>query len=450
MLVILHGWSDSAESFDNIAARLAAANLGYDIATIRLADYVSLDDVVTFGDLREAMQVAWNAKGLPTGKRSVDIIVHSTGALVVRDWMTTYFKPDTNPIKRLVMLAPANFGSPLASKARSFIGRVVKGFHAGNPGQTGTQLLKGLEIASPYSWNLAMRDRFNDGEPWYGENRVLCTVLVGTAGYGGIRAIANSPGSDGTVRVSTANLNPHLFEADFSVKPDAPTITEKGYNGHTAFLRIPNENHGTIAQGGSATTFARIVQALQVSDAGFDAWRLALDTASEAARVAEAGDEDTHGYQNTTIHLVDDMGDAVKDYLIEAFVPEAVRTHTAADVDENQTQFVQEKVLVDAHVYCDDGSYRALLFNCTKLKQGLIDNKRNLELSVTAMPQVKDGSAGYSTFGFDEIGGILLNPIQQGNLFAADRTLLVNMKIQRQQLNIFDFREPSPVAPKIP
>ena len=36
---------------------------------------------------------------------------------------------------------------------------------------------------------------------------IMATLLVGNSGYGGIRRILNENGSDGTVRVSIANLN---------------------------------------------------------------------------------------------------------------------------------------------------------------------------------------------------------------------------------------------------
>ena len=53
--------------------------------------------------------------------------MHSTGALVVRDWLPRHFTPARAPVKRLVMLAPAYFGSHLTHKGRSFTGRVYKG-----------------------------------------------------------------------------------------------------------------------------------------------------------------------------------------------------------------------------------------------------------------------------------------------------------------------------------
>ncbi|MGV8677709.1 hypothetical protein ACV356_31635, partial [Pseudomonas aeruginosa] len=75
----------------------------------------------------------------------------------------------------------------LAHKGRSFIGRVLKGWNR-FVGQTGTQVLKGLELGSPYSWQLADRDLFG-AAAWYGAARLLTTVLVGNAGSSGRRAI---------------------------------------------------------------------------------------------------------------------------------------------------------------------------------------------------------------------------------------------------------------------
>ena len=85
---------------------------------------------------------------------------------------------------------------------------------------TGTQILKGLELASPYTWRLAERDRFGEGGEMYQPGNVLCTVLVGNIGYRGISAIANEDGSDGTVRISTANMECVRIHAEFPANPD--------------------------------------------------------------------------------------------------------------------------------------------------------------------------------------------------------------------------------------
>lgn len=110
MLIIIHGWSDTHHSFTRLGKRLVAEGVVPDVKHVHLGDYVSLDDDVTFDDLVRALQVAWTKQQLSTAPRSIDVVVHSTGGLVIRHWMTTFFTPSTNPIKRLLMLAPANFG----------------------------------------------------------------------------------------------------------------------------------------------------------------------------------------------------------------------------------------------------------------------------------------------------------------------------------------------------
>src|SRR3990167_2704100 len=220
-LVILHGWSDNSVSFKPLAD-LLQQQLQRSAAIIDLADYITLDDDVTYDDIVAAMSYAWQVNKLPTTSRSVDAVVHSTSGLVIRDWLIRNFKPGQAPVDHLVMLAPANFGSPLAHKGNSFFGRVLNGFKGDKIFQVGELLLKGLELASPYSWQLAMKDCLAK-QTYFDSQNILCTVLVCNTGYTGISAAANESGSDGTVRVSTANLNCAYLEVDFSIDPHQPS-----------------------------------------------------------------------------------------------------------------------------------------------------------------------------------------------------------------------------------
>jgi len=433
MLVIIHGWSDTHHSFVRLGRRLVADGVIPDVKHVRLGDYVSLDDDVTFDDLIRALDAAWKKQKLPTAPRSVDIVVHSTGALVIRHWMTSFFKPSTNPVNRLLMLAPANFGSPLAHKGRSFVGRIVKGFKSERSFHTGTHILKGLELASPFSWDLAHRDRFGS-ETWYGPGRVLCTVLVGTAGYSGISAAANENGTDGTVRVSTAHLNPALVNFDFASDPQNPKLSFQHANGATAFARIPSDNHSTIALKDNGPRHARtldfIKDALQVTDATFPAFVDKLEAFSETARADEASRPYTQAYQNTVVRLVDDTGAFVTDYFLEVFA----KDKQEKQVDNQRTCVIQEDVFEKVHAYSDNAAYRSLLFNTTALDSELIRHGLPLFVSVTAVPDIgKTKTVGYSTFGYDDIGSIKLAPARLKKLFQADRTVLVNMKIHREQ-----------------
>lgn len=434
MIVLLHGWSDRSESFKPLVRELGKLGL-HGIVPIYLGDYVSMDDDVTFDDIVEAMQAAWKKAGLPTTPRSVDVIVHSTGALVIRHWMTSRFEPETNPVRRLLMLAPANFGSHLAHKGVSFLGRIVKGFRSERLFHTGEKILRGLELASPFTWELARKDRLQDGARWYGPDRVLATVLVGTDGYGGISAAANTNGSDGTVLVSTANLDPAFVRFDFASDPAQPRMDVLAANGRTAFCRLPRENHATIAckDGGpkNPATLQLIRQALSVDDAGFEAHCMALATLNAQHRRAEQGKAYTQGYQNMVIHVEDDHGRPVRDYFVEVFA----KQQTKDAVDERLTAIVQRDVMASVHVNRVDGAFRSLKMNCDVLQSQLVRSMRPLHLSITAHPEIRDtGSVGYSTIAYKDIGSIKIDINDLGRIFAEDRTLFVQLVIKRMQV----------------
>lgn len=434
MIVVLHGWSDHSDSFKPLVARLRALGLA-DIMPIHLGDYVSMDDDVTYDDIIQAMQAAWKKAGLPTSPRSVDVIVHSTGGLVIRHWMTSCYTPETNPVRRLLMLAPANFGSHLAHKGVSFLGRIAKGFKSDRLFHTGEKILRGLELASPFTWELARKDRLQDGPAWYGPGRVLATVLVGTGGYSGISAAANTSGSDGTVLVSTANLNPAFAQFDFATTPNRPSRLMLDANGKTAFCRMPKENHSTIAGKDNGpknpATLQLIRQALEVTDAGFDAHCQALATLNAQHRRDEQDNTYAQGYQNVVIYVEDDQHRPVGDYFIEVFA----KQKTGNAVDQALTALVQREVMASVHANQLNSAFRSLKMNCDILQDKLIDGMRPLYISITAHPEIRDTkSVGYSTISYNDIGSIKIDINDLGRIFMEDRTLFIHLIIKRMQV----------------
>jgi len=426
--VIIHGWSDDSSSFNNLASFIKQ-KLNTPPIIIRLADWISMQDDVTYPDLVVAMQRAWVASGLPTGLRSVNVVVHSTGALVTRDWMTKYFTPESVPIKRLLMLAPANFGSPLAHKGRSFIGRVIKGW--GEPSfQTGTQILKGLELGSPYTFNLAERDLFNDQARWYGRDRILGTVLVGNTGYSGVAAIANEDGSDGTVRISTANLNAAKLEIVLDENQQAKSIKWKHVNGSIAFGILDKENHSTIAFKDRGPrnnkTGDLILGALTVSDGDFSetgmqfSWQTKIDNTDPS--VGQRSDR----LQNTVTYLRDNLNQDVEDYFVEFY-----RT---GETDENFEKELYERFISSVHPYEDNTAYRSIYLDMNefdKIKNELGINK--LFISLTAHPLYRPPAypVGYVSLAENQTGGLQLSAEQLPEFFTAHRTLLVDITINR-------------------
>ncbi len=451
-IIILHGWNSTSASFERLA-RLLRTELQRDVSIISLADYVSLEDEVRFDDLTTAMHAAWYRHNLPTCTGGVDAIVHSTGALVIRDWLQRHYGPDRAPIKHLVMLAPANFGSPLAHKGRSFIARGTLGFISkryGRPFETGTRILKGLELASPYTWRLAERDRFGAGGNRYQPGNVLCTVLVGNTGYRGIRAIVNEDGSDGTVRVSTANMNCVRIRAEFPANPQEVghdvTYELEPSSGSTAFGVMDGHNHASITlapgDGDAAATglrgtrdhtlLAHVVDGLSVTDDGFEAWcdRLAAANARLPATVTRE-----HGFQNTVVRVQDHYGVGVDDYLLEFYEKD--------DDTERIAELFHTSAIRSVHKYSGDASYRSVYVDCTRLRDTIDQVGEWLSLSVTAYPELDDRTpVGFTTLGDDGIGGVRIRAGEIATFFQPHRTALVTLQLTRQQAEeTFRFRD---------
>ena len=456
-IVILHGWSDTSQTFEPLA-RLLGARLGREVSIVSLADYVSMEDEVRFDDVVDAMDVAWRRHGLPRRKGGVDAIVHSTGGLVIRDWLRRCFTPARAPVKRLVMLAPANFGSHLAHKGRSFIGRVYKGFVAKKPEgrafETGTHILRGLELASPYTWRLAERDRFGRGGTMYQPGNVLCTVLVGNAGFRGISAIANEDGSDGTVRASTAAMDCVRIRAAFPARPDgggaAVEYTLEESSGATAFGVVDRHNHGTITlshrrrpirdegrDNPDGELLAKIVRGLTVDDDGFEAWRGELAAGNRALLPkAPRRDGRNHGFQNTVVHVRDQYGVGVDDHLLEFYEEDHDRQDLVA-------RLFHESAIRKVHKYSGDASYRSVYVDCTRLVRTIDKVHEALSLSITAYPELDDRTpVGFTTLGAGGVGGVRIPRDAIDRFFAPHRTALVTLQLTRQQSEAtFRFRD---------
>lgn len=431
-LIIVHGWSDDSKSFRKLSNQLANW-FGGPPLQIHLADWISLQDDVTYPDLVEAMERAWRGLNLPRAPRSVDIVTHSTGALVVRDWMTRFFTPETAPIMRFLMLAPANFGSPLAHTGQSFLGRVIKGWNK-FIFQTGKQVLKGLELGSPYTVQLAQRDLFDPVNIWYGPGKVLATVLVGNSGYDGIEAIANEDGGDGTVRISTANLNAHQLVLTLDQRQQAQNWTYQQSNGAIGFAIVDGENHSTIALKGSnasgtknpTVTLALIRQALSVTDADYQtvdsnfAWQQRLNAATTASI------PNTPRMQNLITHVQDNLGQDVREYLVQLY-----RKVNSDRAFEGQ---LYEKVIRDVHPYGDNPSYRSLYLSIDELDQILAKfHTPTLYLSISAHPIFKPPRqpVGYTAVGPGDIDGLGVTAANVPQYFSPHRSLIVQLRIQR-------------------
>jgi len=351
-IAILHGWGDTSASFRKLERFLAAE--GYDITRIWLGDYISTDDDVRIEDVARRMQAVIRKKQ-DAGELGLhfDLIGHSTAGLVMREWAVRYYPDGQNcPVRRMLMLAPANFGSRLATVGNSFIGRATKG--ALNGFQTGREMLNALELGSPYQRSLVTRDLLDPGGANtgpYGPGGIWPFVITGSRGYRTIsRRLVNEDGSDGTVRVPAANLNTAGITVDFTENIDIPEV--RAWGSRTGgmvlpFAVLPDRDHTQIKYPGdpsgavdevSNRLGALILEALACETADEHQqiaarWR---DVSEEtAALAADTGRrrglfrsraplaQEIHRYLQVVTRVRDDQGEPVNDYFIEFFSPDA-------------------------------------------------------------------------------------------------------------------------------
>ena len=186
-VVLIHGYSDEGKSFR--VWRDALKGRGYAVEELPVCNYQSLTNEITIKDIAEGFGRALRTHARIDKDQPFDAIVHSTGMLVLRSWLTS------NPIgrkrlKHLIGLAPATFGSPLAHKGRGFIGAIFKGNKVIGPDflEAGDLILDGLELGSRFTWDLTHQDLLGP-EPYYskGPDTPYVFIFCGTESYGGIR-----------------------------------------------------------------------------------------------------------------------------------------------------------------------------------------------------------------------------------------------------------------------
>jgi hypothetical protein len=232
-VVFVHGWSvTNTDTYGGLPAALAGAaprELGITVQFLSLVKYVSFADEVSVDDIARGMQNAISTEVLPKlakGERFA-AITHSTGGPVVRAWIDLHFqgKLEKCPLQHLIMLAPANHGSALAQLGKSRLARMK--FFAGGV-EPGNGVLDWLELGSDQSWalNSAWLDYDCVGAGIY--PFVLTGQTIDRNFYDNLNSYTGEAGSDGVVRVASANMNYGLLRlqqkgANFVVSKDGRT-----------------------------------------------------------------------------------------------------------------------------------------------------------------------------------------------------------------------------------
>ena len=358
-VVLVHGYSDQGESFGTWKEALKGA--GFDVSTVHTCSYRSLTNEVTIKDIAEGFDRALRIQAGLKNDEPFDAIVHSTGMLVIRSWLTTYPKRHRR-LKRLIGLAPATFGSPLAHKGRSWLGAIFKGNKEAGPDflEAGDLVLDGLELGSKFTWDLAHEDLVGSKQ-YYGEGTDTPYVFIfcGTSGYRGLAGLVDDPGTDGTVRLAGTAMNIRKINIDLTRDPakEAREDEERAEvprpkNVDAPMYPVKGKDHGTIMSDPGRKLVSLVTKALGVEDAaGYDAWK------ADAQRATAVALDDVDEWQQFVVRAVDERGDAITDYNLQL------------TTEKTRGWLFKGTKAFDAHVhvYSGNSSFRCFHVNLTDL-----------------------------------------------------------------------------------
>ncbi|MCA9297328.1 MAG: hypothetical protein KC983_12445, partial [Phycisphaerales bacterium] len=309
LVLFLHGWSvTSTSSYGRLPERLVhdAARIGLRIRVkdVFLGKYISFHNEVRLSDIAHAMEAALRARPIARlleKHGTFTCITHSTGGPVAREWQARYYNAGPAgtpvgtpcPMRHLIMLAPANFGSALAQLGSSRLGRIKAFFDGVEPG---TGVLDWLELGSPEAWALNAA-WIRSASHLIGDDGPFPFVLTGQTidrrFYDNLNSYTGETGSDGVIRVAAANLNAGYIRleqaAPTSAGGDADMSTlsmmENTVSAPTPMLIVPGKAHvgtskgimrsvratpGGALSGEERALALSVLRALQVEGAGAD------------------------------------------------------------------------------------------------------------------------------------------------------------------------------------
>ncbi len=461
--LIVHGWSDSSSSFAHVKEFLADEGVG-PVEDIYFGDYDSQEDHLRFYDVAEGLHNRMCEKGFidADGSKNVDlnVLVHSTGGPVIRHWIWRYYLRDGNriadcPVNRLLMLAPANFGSPLAHYGKSFLGSLAKGkWELDDMLEVGKNLLTGLELASPYQWKLAHRDLIHPVAPYRPESeQIQTTVLVGNDKYEGFfRKYVNKPGTDGTVVIPGTPLNTLKLtmnccdvNTDEGRRPIEWNV--KRTNVNIAFGLLPGFNHTSIVSdiGQGTRLDDLVVRALTVDPDEFGDFREKCKDRTEETREQS----ETPTFQQFYVHALDDQDQPVTDFSFEFSI---VKT---SDIEQGVVRYdgnrsdrpeaeqacsaaIHECMTDQVHTHSEHPSFRRFLVNVSEVRERLEEARGDLgeEVGLAMGIHVPDVDEGirYDT---NNLRHILIHrtdeqPDNRPSFLYENTTTLVELRINRQ------------------
>jgi len=234
-IVLIHGYSaESSKStkkaitkiYGDLPASLRKTFGAANVVEIDLSRYISLEDGLTVDDVSRAFDRTLHQNYSHLLQQGFHALVHSTGALVIRNWLRT-FSPKPSPLTNLVYMAGANFGSGWAHIGQGQFAKWGRLIFQGS--ERGVRILHGLELGA--EWTIDLHRHFlksgNDLVKKYG---VFEHVIVGTQAEEGWFKVpiryAKEDGADGVVRVAASNVNFNYVRLEATEEAKALTWRE--------------------------------------------------------------------------------------------------------------------------------------------------------------------------------------------------------------------------------
>lgn len=468
-ILLIHGYSATGLDFKPLCLKFQ--DHGIPAIDLNIGNYVSLNNEISIKDIAEGLDRA--LRSIPSVKdgQDFDAIVHSTGMLVIRSWLTNYGAPVANNsrlkrLKHLIGLAPATWGSPQAHKGRTWLGTLVKGNKQIGPDflNAGDEVLGGLELASRFTWDLAHADLLAD-PPYYGTGKdtpYVC-VFIGNTPYSGLSSVANEPGTDGTVRWAGCGLNTRKISIDLTRMPvsDSRVSITHWADDRLDIPMIPVEgkNHATLISEADPEMVKLVVDFLKIGDDGaetHDAWlerakaygepakaKMLVDPGKDAAGVSgdfkkffghliHSAEHPLEGWQQFIVRARDERGDPVTDYLVDVL---------RKDEEGNWTEFPD--MYTDVHPYKADPSFRCFHI---RLPEGISGGQVTLRARIHASTGTE--LMAYQGYGSDDDGKKLTataQPVEVDLYGLADSDASLFHPFTTTLIEIVLNREPSPL-----
>jgi hypothetical protein len=387
-LVLVHGYASGGGAFGKWRDSIVAA--GRKVTDIFIGNYVTLSNEVSVDDIANGFNHALHDKGLD--RSPFDAIVHSTGMLVVRSWLTA-----ANPavsrrglLKHLVALAPATFGSPIAAKGRSLLGRIFIGSREFGPDflESGNLVLSNLELGSEFTWNLAHKDLINTKLYGPGSDTPYVFVFDGTNDYGLLAEIfapRDQEGSDGVVRWSGVALNSRKITLNLGVVKGGVQLSDFSNLLDIPLIPIAGVHHNQIMSEPPDELISLVLEAMKIdSKEQFEDFHNNLVA---NANVVKQGKAKLKGqnWQQFIVRARDNHGSPITDYSIEI---------VARAPDGRETSITEFEA--DVHPYAADSSFRCFHVKLDELN-GKIEGKRLIARIIAKTGTKLVGYQGYGT-----------------------------------------------------